>query len=312
MESDLALGAPFIKGQVYHINNCWHFYTNGDDIDFLFKDENDFKNGMNRLYIVSSKFNIIILAFCLMDTHVHFVLYGEFDECNKFTHEYIRLTSMDISHKYNERNKMKNVIIGYQIVDNDDYLKTVICYVLKNPISAGLHYMPWDYPWSSGALYFRNQSIWTVPLFLFKEFPERQFVSGREMKKLLKTNDPLINNELKLINGIVYPNEYVAVEICERCFRTPKSYFYYLGKNRNSDVESKGGIYSSLSIPYQELRQHRKELCKELFGTDSVRQLSVQQRIHLAKKMKFKYNSSPKQLARICCLVYDEVKNLLQ
>ena len=79
--TDLGLNRPFVKGQTIPINNCWHFSTDGNAIDCLFYDDGDFIAGMNRIYITVRGYNVIILAFSLMDTHVHFVLYGEFDEC---------------------------------------------------------------------------------------------------------------------------------------------------------------------------------------------------------------------------------------
>ena len=96
MESDLSLNIPYIKGKDNPIRNCWHFCTDGNAVDRLFDDREDFINGMTRVFIVSVKYQIVILAFCLMDTHVHFILYGKFDQCNKFMHDYVRLTSINI------------------------------------------------------------------------------------------------------------------------------------------------------------------------------------------------------------------------
>ena len=81
--------------------------------------------------------------------------------------------------------------------------------------------------------------------------------------------------------------------------------------NKESDIEAIEGRISNLSIPDQEMRQHRNELCKELFGESSVRRLDMSQRILLAKTMKKIYQSSPKQIARVSGLVYDEVKDLI-
>ena len=59
----------------------------------------------------------------------------------------------------------------------------------------------------------------------------------------------------------------------------------------------------------QEMRQHKDDVCRELFGTSSVRQLSTQQRLRLARALRSRYNSSTKQIARLSGLVYDEVKD---
>lgn len=81
--------------------------------------------------------------------------------------------------------------------------------------------------------------------------------------------------------------------------------------NKESEIEAMEGRISSLSIPDQEMRQHKNELCKELFGENSVRRLDMSQRILLAKTMKKRYQSSLKQIARLSGLVYDEVKDLI-
>lgn len=64
--SDLGLDRPFIKGERVPVKNCWHFYTSGDSIEVMFRNDEDFRNGMNRIYTVSCAYDILILAFVLM------------------------------------------------------------------------------------------------------------------------------------------------------------------------------------------------------------------------------------------------------
>ena len=61
----------------------------------------------------------------------------------------------------------------------------------------------------------------------------------------------------------------------------------------------------------QEMRQHKNELCKELYGANSIKGLNTQQRLRLARTMRSRYNSSIKQIIRLCGLVYDEAKDKL-
>lgn len=321
LSADLGLNAQFIKGQTIPIRNCWHFSTDGNQVEYLFADTDDFIDGMNRIYVVCNLFDIVILAFCLMDNHVHFVLWGNFDDCNRFMHEYIRRTSMRIARKYDDRHKLKDIHINYQKVDTDLYLKTVICYVIKNPSQAGLPYTAYDYPWSSGALYMRKPlpagnvaepANWTAPQWLFPEktFIRNESMSTRRTKSVFKTNDA-VNPQSLLVGNMVFPGEYVAYEIVNRIFRTHKSFNFFMCVSKEKDVESRGGAISRLSIPNQEMRQNKAMVCKELFGVETVRTLSTEQRLRLVKTLRSRYDSSPKQLVKMCGLVYDEVKSLL-
>ena len=117
--------------------------------------------------------------------------------------------------------------------------------------------------------------------------------------------------DARLIDGIIFPGEYVAYEIIERLFRSARSFLYFIGATKDIDIESRGGVISGLSLPDSEMRQHKRELCLKLFGDDAPQNLDTARRILVARKLRSEYNSSLKQIARICGLKYDEVKDLL-
>ena len=312
IEADLGLNLPFLKGHDKSVKNCWHFYTDGNSVDILFEDSNDYTDAMNRIFVVSKEFDIVILAFVLMDTHVHFILYGQYEQCNHFIHEFIRRTSMHISAKSNVKNRLADINVSHQAINTDKYLKTAICYVIKNPYSAGLPFLITDYPWGSNSLYFRPESYWTVPEW--NNFPNSlatlESFSKRYRNKFLKTRTSDILNA-STIRDIVFPGEYTAFEIVERLFRTHKSFTYFLLKTKDEEVESFGGETACLSIPIHELLQKRNEICREQFGVTSTRTLTTEQRILLAKILRRKYNSSIKQIIRLCGLIYEEAKKFI-
>ena len=313
IETDLCLNysGPFDKIKGLPVSRCWHFSTDGNAVDAVFYNDEDFIAGMNRIYIVAGRYDIVILAFSLMDTHLHFILYGDCPECNRFMHDYVRRTSRYIAVSYGENHKLEKVPIHYQHIDTDRYLKTAICYTIKNAPVAGIPYMGWDYPWSSGPLYFRRATVWGTPSWLKKD-SLKTLESGRvKQRKTLRTKvyqeDPLP----QMLGPIVFPGEYVASEIVERLFRTCRSYNYFLCTSREDDVDARGGTLSLLSIPMQEMRQHKRDLCRALFGVASVKTLDMPRRVRLAKALRSRYNSSVKQIARLCGLIYDEVKDMI-
>ena len=308
--SDLGLDRPFLKGQNIPIKNCWHFSTDGNAVDFMFYDEEDFINGMNRIFVLLQKNDIVILAFILMDTHIHFILWGSLEDCNKFVHEYVRQTSRHISITHGDRKKLENVPVHYQTIDTDYYLKTALCYVIKNAPVGGLPYNALDYPWSSGPLYFRHKDQWSSPSWHLELDAGNDSPMGvHEKRYVLHTRSQMVDS-VKMIGPLVFPGEYVAFELVERVFKTCKGFNFFMCCSKESDVDSRGGAISRLSIPMQEMRQHKNEVCRELFGTTSVKGLDTRQRIRLAKTLKSRYDSSVKQITRLTGLVYDEVKDL--
>lgn len=314
MESDLSINAPFIKGKDNPIRNCWHFCTDGNSIDRIFDDRYDFQKGMNRIFVVWRKYKITILAFCLMDTHVHFILYGTYEECNKFIHDYLKLTSMHITKRHKEQKKLLRIPVSHQLIDNEFYLKNAICYVIKNAPVGGIASNAYDYPWGSGALYFRKDSEWSSPAWIDSKSRTYTLLGNLNVldrRELLGCRDVDFPANTKIINGIVFPGEYTAYQIVERVFRSHKSFNYFLCRGKEEDIESIGGQLSRLSIPMAEMRQYRNEFCQKLFNANSIRTLNTQQRIRLARTLRSKYNSSLKQICRLCGLVFSEMKDLL-
>ena len=243
---------------------------------------------------------------------MHFVLYGEFDECNRFMHEYIRRTSQYISATHGERHKLDGVPIDYQPITDDSYLKTVICYTVKNALVGGIPFTAWDYPWSSGPLYFRRPGLWSSPAWIecLDRLGKPETLGLHESRKLLRTRE-VPDEDVPMTGKIVFPGVYVAYEIVERIFKSCKSFNYFFCKTREDDVDARGGMISHLTMPIQEMRQHKAELCLELFGVETVRTLDMRQRLTLARALRSRYNSSVKQITRLCGLVYEEAKDLI-
>ena len=306
--SDLGLNLSILKGQIIPIKNCWHFYTAGDSVDVIFHNADEFRDGMNRILPVITSYDVLILAFVLMDTHVHFILYGDYNSCNRFIHEYARRTSIYLSRKYPTRKTLKDIKINHQIVDDDRYLKTAICYVLKNPVSAGLPYNPWDYPWSSGSLYFRHSGYWTSPKWLLGM---DEIMSTKETIRKVTKSRAKIDTGIRAVDGVILPSEYVAIAIVEKLFKSHKAFNYFLSASKDIDIESRGGAISHLTVPMSEMRDIRRMLSEEMFGVTELRRLNMVQRLQLARRMKSQLYCSTKQISKLCGLVYVEVAELL-
>ena len=70
----------------------FHVCTNGTVLPWMFKDNEDFIYGMNRIGICHLLTGITVLVFTLMDNHVHFILYGTREKCRMFIDKYKLLT----------------------------------------------------------------------------------------------------------------------------------------------------------------------------------------------------------------------------
>lgn len=309
MDLDLAVNAQFTKGQTNQVKNCWHCCSDGKSTEGMFLDTDDFLNGMNRIYTVSKKFCIRILAFALMDTHVHFIIYGTEQECLAFLREYIRITSMYMASKYGCLKKFQELGISCNAITDDLYLKTAICYVLRNPYVAGLPFLFQDYPWSSASLYFRAKDSWTSPQWM-SILADSNDLTYRKYREKIKSRVKSDRN-IRMIGDLISPLEYTDCKTVEKIFRTPRAFFAFACQHKEEELDMKFGVFSRLSMTITELRENRRLVSRELFGTDELRQLGFEQRLKLAKTLSRRYHSSPEQILRSCGLKFEECKDLL-
>lgn len=62
----------------------FHVCEDGRMHTWMFQDESDFIAGVNRMGICCLRTSVKVIAYVLMDNHVHFVLCGTMPECKRF------------------------------------------------------------------------------------------------------------------------------------------------------------------------------------------------------------------------------------
>ena len=333
--SDLGLNTRLMQGQTIPVRNCYHGYSDGSRAEVLFSSNASFAQALNKLAILVYESDVILLTYCLMDNHFHLVLYGEEDGCAYFVKEYARRLGMTFSSSGQE------IKASLKPLTDDVYLKTAICYVLRNPVIARLPYQPTNYPYSSGFLLFAGKdevNPWASPawkgllltvchqplagvLGAPVDTAGSDGVSGKVCrygslsyrdKRMLAGSQKILPEDWLVAGGFVFPGHFVNYELCERLFGTTRGFQYFMSSCREADFEQNQGLLERLNIPDQEMRVHRDELAHAMFGKFGVRSLTAQERGLLAKKIKREYGCSAKQIARLVHLDVKQVMALIR
>ena len=126
--------------------------------DLWFRDECDFKEGMNAVAVTVCLTRIQILAFILMSNHVHFVVQGTREESLRFITLFKRQYSSYLRRKYGVKEALRgNAVDIRQVKLEDESLQRAIAYVLMNCVSANICVHSSLYPWGTGAVLFNPQ-----------------------------------------------------------------------------------------------------------------------------------------------------------
>ena len=285
----------------------YHLYSDGFRSDSLFEDKPAFIAGMNIIALCFLKCAISIPAFCLMDNHVHFILYGTYEECERFKKKFIHRYSIWFFNRYSEK-RLSNIDFDIKEIDDERYLLTSIPYVLRNSIASGYKFCIDDYPWSSGGLYFRLPDKLKMLTAGWRKISD---LSTRELRRSIQTLDDLPGNWIISPEGFIWPGNYIDYKAVEQLYRTPKSFAFFMGQTKEEEINRSLGMHNEVCLPDMELREKAVTHCLRMFNTTNLRRLDSQKRIALARQLHKEYKCSSKQIARIIHLDPIYIKELV-
>ena len=267
-----------------------------------FRDEEDFKAGMNAVPVVAVTLEVVIVAFILMSNHVHFVLYCTREEAQRFIDVYKKHHARYLRLKYGIKEALRGNKVDIQrILRAEESAEIVIAYVLMNAVAANICLHATAYPWGSGASYFKGSASTGKRI---------RTLSGRAAKRILHSNVRLPGIYLIGEEGYVLPESYVDVRFVESLFRTPKRMEYFLRNSSKAKLRLETGPETP-AFRDQVLAAASDDLCHSLFRKNEVQELPEAQLSELLKQLRFRFSSHAGQLARVMGIPYERVVALL-
>jgi len=135
-----------------------HVITRGIGKQILFEDAADFEKMQAFLKRFREETSISILAYCLMDNHVHLLLRDE----SGSTPAFMKKLGVSYARYYNTKYERSGHLFQdrykSELVRDNVHLLTVFRYILNNPRKAGISRAE-AYPWSSFAEYGKTDGV---------------------------------------------------------------------------------------------------------------------------------------------------------
>jgi len=159
----------------------------------------------------ANHYHIPVIAYCLMDNHFHLVVENGGGCLSRF----MRAVHTRYGFKYRREVGGKGYVFQDRfkstLIQNDPYLLQAVCYVLNNPVRAGLVPDALGYPWSSvGAYYSNGGEQW-----IERERVEGLFPGKQGFLEALRTSVGTSLPERKSRHGLVLGDEGF-IELAER------------------------------------------------------------------------------------------------
>lgn len=188
-----------------------HIYSRGVARQIIFENRNDYIYFLKLLERFSAETHVVIYAFCLMENHIHLIIFDEEHNVSRFMHLLGMTYSIYFNQKYERSGHLFSSRFKSIPIETEEYLLTVFRYVLNNPCK--VHICPAsDYPWSSYSRYghensFVNTSVFQKLLGSWKEYEE--FIAAKyedcpELEDIIHDDEwakSVIRDVLKIQSG---------------------------------------------------------------------------------------------------------------
>lgn len=290
------------------MKHYYHCASKGLEDEILFRTEEEFIAGMNRIglcYLLSLKSHpVIILAFCLMDNHVHFILYGTYEDCIRFMDDYKKLTGLWLAFHRDKKGILKDWKHEAWLIPNAEMLKEKMAYVHRNPIVANINLVPNGYRWSSASLYFTDKSMFSKILLPVNG------LSQRERRSLFNTKIEFPDDWRYLPGGEIWPGCYTEFKRIEAVFKTAWNYQYEMNKRVEEKVNSEI-MAERVSLPDGDVLKMASEISARMFGEYDIDLLTVKQRIKLCMALRKEVGGNIGQLSRIVHIQLKELREII-
>lgn len=288
----------------------WLITTDHLEDRLLFKDEEDFRVGMNYVAVQVHRGHIIILVFILMSNHLHFVLYCTYSEAVQFVdgfkQEYSRYLRRKYAHKEHLR---RNGVDIQEITTDNESLERALAYVQMNCVAANICGSPWVYPWGTGSCFFNGPSEGLPSSG--KCCRPLSNLSARERYRLIHSKADLPGEWLICSEGYVLPSSYVCKDLVERVFVSPKRMNYFLQSSSKAKIRLESGEQNRPAFKDQVIVSALPDMCWSLFRKQQVKELSEEQLLELMRQVRFRFAANVNQIARVTGMSYENAASYL-
>lgn len=168
--------------------NIYHITARGVGKQLIFEDDADRRTYLSILKTALGECNGEILAWCLMDNHVHLLFRLELKSVSAIMQKVNRTYSRRFNLRYGRSGHLFQGRFGSEAVNSEEQLLATVRYIHQNPWKGGLS-NNCQYPWSSYASYLTGRGSTSTALILslfdsLDDFVRFNHTAGRSGEEL--------------------------------------------------------------------------------------------------------------------------------
>jgi len=152
------------QARIFSNSGYLHVIMRGISKQILFEEKEDYLFFLSIMKRFAKETNISLLAYCLMENHVHLLIYDAALQTPVLIKKIGVSYSGFFNKKYNRTGHLFQDRYRSEPIESERYLLTVFRYILTNPQKAGICKAS-DYQWSSYSQYFASDGFVQTHVF---------------------------------------------------------------------------------------------------------------------------------------------------
>ena len=133
-------------------NQPQHIIQRGNNRQIIFVADADYQFFRDALIVACTKYGLAIHAYVWMTNHIHLLATPQFeDSISKVFQSVGRKYVQYFNYTYKRSGTLWEGRYRATVIDSEQYLLKVMCYIELNPVRANMTTHPSNYPWSSYA-----------------------------------------------------------------------------------------------------------------------------------------------------------------
>jgi REP-associated tyrosine transposase len=126
----------------------FHVTARGTGGVMVFVDDVDRAQFTRVLWQSAERFNLRVLAWCLLGTHFHLLVDGHQEQLSRAMHRLIGIYAQGFNRRHGRRGHLFEERFSCWVLESEAHLHASIRYVMQNPVAAGLCRDTRDWAWS--------------------------------------------------------------------------------------------------------------------------------------------------------------------
>lgn len=225
-----------------------------------------------------------------MNNHMHVLFSGSEVDVRLFFDAYKKR----LARYMNKRERVinwQNFICELKKIEDYNAIRNEIAYINRNGYVVSPQFTPFSYPWGANCAFF-NSSIYDILKEPFNQIPYRK---RRDIFQLRES----LPDSYMVSNNLILPSSYCKIKDAEQLFRNAHQYYSIVSKNWEAYRDLAKEFGDTCFLTDNEMYAAISSLCKREYGQGRPNLLSIEQKGEVARKMKYDYGASTKQIRSI-------------